>query len=108
VEVNIMVAPNNQHTIRCYVVEVAVEPYTHRLNETRRRREMLPWADPYIAGLVQRLKTEIEEERSQLRREPAGKKTVGPQNEASPPPHYSNLDYESPDRDSWPMPDEIY
>ena len=90
-----MVAPNNQHTIRCYVVEVPVEPYAGRLLETRRRREMLPWADPYIAGLVQRLKLEIESERSA-------------RSEASPPLHNDNLDFEQPDRDSWPMPDEIY
>lgn len=103
-----MVAPNNQHTIRCYVVEVPVEPYGGRLHETKRRREMLPWADPYIAGLVERLKNEIEEERAARRRQPLRDLSSPLSNEASPPLHSGNLDYEQPDRDAWPSPDEIY
>lgn len=103
-----MVAPNNQHAIRYYVVEVPVEPYGGRLHETRRRREMLPWADPYIAGLVQRLKLEIESERAERSRQPLQDLNSSMTSEANPPLHNGNLDYEQPDRDSWPMPDEIY
>jgi hypothetical protein len=103
-----MVAPSNANTIRSYVVEVPVEPYAGRLHETRRRREMLPWADPYIAGLVQRLKHEIEAERAERRRQPLRDTTSPLNNEANPPLHNGNLDFEQPDRDAWPSPDEIY
>jgi len=103
-----MVAPSKHNTIRYYVVEVPVEPYAGRLHETKRRREMLPWADPYIAGLVQRLKHEIEAERAERLRQPLRDLSSPMSSEATPPLHSGSLDYEQPDRDSWPMPDEIY
>ena len=104
-----MVAANRESKVRCYVVEVAVEPHVGRLHETRRRREMLPWADPYIAGLVQRLKHEIESERAARSRQPAASGVASSaQGEATPPLHSGELEYEHPDRDAWPSPDEIY
>ena len=57
-----MVAPN----VHCVVVEVTSNP--SRLAESNHRsqsaRELVPWADPYIARLVQKVKTEILAERS--------------------------------------------
>jgi len=55
-----MVAPNT----RIVVVEFPTRLSRGRDSRPLRARDLLPWADPYIAGLVQRLKSEIEAERA--------------------------------------------
>jgi len=64
-----MVASN----IRCIVVEVPVNE-TLGLEEGRlpsrpRARDLLPWADPYIATLIRNLQDEVREERAAARSE---------------------------------------
>jgi len=59
-----MVASNQQReeNIRCIVLAV---PY--RTEHHMPARELLPWADPYIATLVERVKAEIEADREPSR-----------------------------------------
>ena len=58
-----MVAQNTTTRVHCIVLELPA-PTASRLSANRLQRELLPWADPYIASLVQRLKAEILEERA--------------------------------------------
>lgn len=65
-----MVAPVKTRRLVCTVVRIIehVEqslPTHHRLAE--RPSTLLPWADPYIAGLVHRLQREVRSERAGLR-----------------------------------------
>jgi hypothetical protein len=61
--------------IRCMVVEVdAEEGRMSGLSASRiRPSDLLPWADPYIAGLVRKLQDEVRQETGR------GKELVGPQ-----------------------------
>ena len=71
--------------VHCMVIEIpASETEEVRVSEVR---DLLPWADPYIAGLVQRLKSEIEAEY--------------PRNEATPPLAVPPMEFERPDNDTW-------
>jgi hypothetical protein len=56
-----MVAPRQ---IRCMVVEVdAEEGRMSGLSASRiRPSDLLPWADPYIAGLVRKMQEEVRQE----------------------------------------------
>ena len=58
-----MVAPNKTRRLVCTVIRVAEEP---RLEErfVRKPSTLVPWADPYIAGLVRRLQSEVRMERA--------------------------------------------
>jgi hypothetical protein len=52
----------NQNRIRCIVVSVPVTP--DRINNRGAlSREVLPWADPYVAGLIKKLQDEVRAER---------------------------------------------
>src|SRR6476659_6315358 len=54
-----MVAHNR---IRCLVVSVPVS--SDRLNSSGAlARDVLPWADPYVAGLIKKLQDEVRQER---------------------------------------------
>jgi hypothetical protein len=56
-----MVAPRKSRKVVCTVVRVPeFGPTAHRLN---RPSDLLPWADPYIARLVQNLQEEVRHER---------------------------------------------
>jgi hypothetical protein len=60
-----MVAPNTTRRLVCTVVRVAEEP--QQLDASRYIRKpstLVPWADPYIAGLVRRLQSEVRMERA--------------------------------------------
>ena len=90
-----MVAPN----IHCVVIEVTSNP--SRLAESNHRRhssrELLPWADPYIARLVQKVKAEILAERS-----------TGSHDRLSgelPPPNSGiDHDFKNTNFEEWPRP----
>ncbi len=62
-----MVARNFNHSrIRCLVVSVPSE--SARLAGPSRgalARDVLPWADPYVAGLIKKLQDEVRQERRQ-------------------------------------------
>ncbi len=73
-----MVAPLRTRKIFCTVVRVSVaDDNSMRANNQRfnsqqpnrlcRPSELLPWADPYIAGLVTKLQDEVRDERTQTR-----------------------------------------
>ena len=57
-----MVAQNTTR-VHCIVLEIPATR-TAGMSATRLQRELLPWADPYIAGLVERVKSEILAERA--------------------------------------------
>ena len=60
-----MVAPNKTRRLVCTVIRVADEPLlTERF--VRKPSTLVPWADPYIAGLVRRLQSEVRMERAAL------------------------------------------
>lgn len=60
-----MVASN----IRCIVVEVPANQNEASLAGRPRSRDLLPWADPYIAKLIHNLQDEVREERAAAQRE---------------------------------------
>ncbi len=60
-----MVASN----IRCIVVEVPVHKDDVMIADRPRARDLLPWADPYIAKLIRNLQDEVRSERATDRKE---------------------------------------
>ena len=107
-----MVAPNG----RWVVVEVPV--YRGRGSLNARPKDLLPWADPYIASLVQRLKAEILAERAERAADPCfrnrlpladdfGVVSDELNDELSPPLPSQDPEFDFPDRDAWPNPGEI-
>jgi hypothetical protein len=59
-----MVAPNKTRRVVCTIVRVADEPLVARERFVRKPSQLVPWADPYIAGLVRRLQSEVRMERA--------------------------------------------
>ena len=64
-----MVAPTKTRRVVCTVIRVAERPEAiaaicNRL--TTKPSALVPWADPYIAGLVRRLQSEVRMERAQF------------------------------------------
>ena len=86
-----MVAPN----IRYLIVEVPVmtlkQPALARVS-----RDLLPWADPYIARLIQRLQAEVKAELAERRI-----------TAEAPPLKEGRLDFDVPDYDHWPRRDDL-
>jgi hypothetical protein len=60
-----MVAPNKTRRLVCTVVRVAEEPQIESSRYIRKPSTLVPWADPYIAGLVRRLQSEVRMERAE-------------------------------------------
>lgn len=61
-----MVAPANKtRRVVCTVVRVAEEPQIETTRYIRKPSTLVPWADPYIAGLVRRLQSEVRMERAE-------------------------------------------
>lgn len=60
-----MVAPNKTRRVVCTVVRVADEPQFETTRYIRKPSTLVPWADPYIAGLVRRLQSEVRMERAE-------------------------------------------
>lgn len=67
-----MVASN----LRCIVVEVPVTQEEARFVRQPRSRDLLPWADPYIAKLIRNLQDEVREERAAARAETIERETA--------------------------------
>ncbi|MCC6494399.1 MAG: hypothetical protein IT424_15415 [Pirellulales bacterium] len=59
-----MVAPNRGRKVICTVVRVAERGAPGAVPLTRKPSALVPWADPYIAGLVRRLQSEVRMERA--------------------------------------------
>ncbi len=59
-----MVASNKTRRLVCTVVRVADEPQESLIPFVRKPSALVPWADPYIAGLVRRLQSEVRMERA--------------------------------------------
>lgn len=68
-----MVAPNKNRKLVCTVVRVAERSADESLRFVRKPSALVPWADPYIAGLVRRLQSEVRMERARAEgHQPAG------------------------------------
>ena len=65
-----MVAPRSSRRIHCEIVALADCPVTNRLatSSSRKPSQLLPWADPYIARLVERLQAEVRADQVRDRR----------------------------------------
>jgi hypothetical protein len=61
-----MVAPNKTRRVVCTIVRVAETPAAMNERFVRKPSTLVPWADPYIAGLVRRLQSEVRMERAAL------------------------------------------
>ncbi len=61
-----MVAPNKSRRLVCTLVRLAEDPTDVRPMFVRKPSALVPWADPYIAGLVRRLQSEVRMERAAL------------------------------------------
>jgi hypothetical protein len=61
-----MVAPNKSRRVVCTLVRVAEAPLDAPVRFVRKPSALVPWADPYIAGLVRRLQCEVRMERAAL------------------------------------------
>ena len=61
-----MVAPNKTRRIVCTVIRIAKTPTATSERFVRKPSTLVPWADPYIAGLVRRLQSEVRMERAAL------------------------------------------
>jgi hypothetical protein len=59
-----MVAPIKSRRVVCTIVRVAEAPSVAVERLVRKPSQLLPWADPYIAGLVRRLQSEVRMERA--------------------------------------------
>jgi len=59
-----MIAPKKTRRLVCTLVRVAEEPQESFAGLAPRPSALLPWADPYIAGLVRRLQSEVRMERA--------------------------------------------
>ena len=61
-----MVAPKKTRRLVCTVVRVAEDaPQIDSSRYIRKPSTLVPWADPYIAGLVRRLQSEVRMERAE-------------------------------------------
>ncbi len=99
------------HNVFCTVVEV---PVVTRSPQPRvSARDLLPWADPYIASLIRNLQQEVKAERAAKRRasfsspipnDPLHRTSAWgnpTQSELAPAPDNSRLDFGEPDYESW-------
>lgn len=59
-----MVAPVKNRRLVCQVIRVSERPDLIVPRRVQRPSTLLPWADPYIAGLVERLQNEVRRERT--------------------------------------------
>ncbi len=92
---NLMVAPRRMKKVFCTVVRVPVlgERTSDRMG---RPSDLLPWADPYIARLVQNLQEEVRYERS----------TSPLRAELEPPCPTSEPDWDWKEEPRWSFSDE--
>jgi hypothetical protein len=98
-----MVAPlTSSHRIVCTAVRID-EPGVSRSNRLAYKpSELVPWADPYIAGLVRRLQSEIHFERATV----MSAATNGAHADLEPPSPTFDADWESWDHPRWTLDEE--
>ena len=97
-----MVAKN----IRFMVVEIPINPNSTESRIRARARDLLPEADPYIAGLIRKLQAEVRAERAaQCRLDKTAVPTCATVHAEAPPPlGESPIQFERPIRDDdWPL-----
>jgi hypothetical protein len=98
-----MVAPRMMTKVFCTVVRVPAEGdrISQRLN---RPSDLLPWADPYIARLVQNLQQEVRHERCSA---PDGWRSTAPmQAELEPPSPMPEADWDWKEEPRWTFSEE--
>ena len=98
-----MVAPRKTTKVYCAVVRVPAqgERIPQRMN---RPSDLLPWADPYIARLVQNLQQEVRYERSST---PGGWQSTTPlQADLEPPSPLPDYDRDWKEEPRWTFSDE--
>jgi hypothetical protein len=98
-----MVAPRKTTKVFCTVVRVPAAG--ERISERMKRpSDLLPWADPYIARLVQNLQEEVRYERSSA---PNGwRSSVPVQAELEPPSPTIESDWDWKEEPRWMFSDE--
>ncbi len=84
----------------CTVVKVPVVSSRGRRMESA--RDLLPWADPYIVGLIRKLQAEVRVERAERGSTTRLRNASSLQNEATPPNGDGRLDFHEVDYDAWP------
>ena len=89
----------------CTVVEVPV--VSSRGRRMGSPRDLLPWADPYIAGLIRKLQAEVRAERAErgITKRLRGASSL--QSEATPPNGEGRLDFDVADYDAWPRREDM-
>jgi hypothetical protein len=94
-----MVAPlATSKRIVCQAVRIDEPGVSHRNRLAYRPSELVPWADPYIAGLVRRLQSEVRFERAII--------AAAPQADLEPPAPSIDADWDAWDRPRWSIDDE--
>lgn len=106
-----MVAPSKTRKVVCTLVRVAEEPVADGLRFTRKPSALVPWADPYIAGLVRRLQSEVRLERARAAQAAAAPSLFDSRGASQwlddsiqsdlDPPSPADGDWEWPDRPWW-------
>jgi hypothetical protein len=108
-----MVAPlTPTQRIVCTAVRIEEPGFESRNRLAAKPSELVPWTDPYIAGLVRRLQSEVRFERATLA---TAQTTVahavadyatGPYADLEPPSPSLDADWEAWDRPNWGIEDE--
>ena len=96
-----MIAPN----IRCVVVEVPVALRTRSGDLNAGPQDLLPWADPYIARLVENHRAAID--LCRVRRGNSRLSERRLHGEAPPPLLSPDLDFTHGDREGWDHQDDV-
>jgi hypothetical protein len=90
-----------ERNLYCTVVEVPV--VTSNARRAGSARDLSPWADPYIAGLIRKLQDEVRAERTgqTVERMPQSVDPSPLRNEAVPRNGDGRLEFDAPDYDAW-------
>ena len=112
-----MVAPQKTRRIVCTIVRVSENP-GDRLSVDRlaagreeirnavRPSRLVPWADPYIAGLVRKLQSEVRFDRAQAQRAEWSTKSTSPRNDMEPPSPACDPDWQWEEEPRWSWEDQ--
>ena len=99
-----MVASRKTKKVFCTVVRVPVSEETPHGRFANRPSDLLPWADPYIARLVQKLQNEVRLERMQAR---SAVRSHNPlKNDLDPPSPCTESEWEWTEDTRWTRSDE--
>jgi hypothetical protein len=99
-----MVAPlTSTQRIVCTAVRVDAPGVSRTSRIAYKPSELVPWADPYIAGLVRRLQSEVRFERAELVAAPVGADLHA---DLEPPSPAFDADWDAWDQPRWNDPSE--